>query len=210
MSGTTGARPDPPDGPDRAVLRAGDRDREQVADVLREACGDGRLSVAELEERLEAAYAARTHADLDILVVDLPGGSLRGLPDAGALVPAGAELTIRTGFDSERRTGRWRVPERIVVRAHIGGVKLDFTTAIVAHRRIHLDVRTEAGSCVLVVPAGWSVDTDAVRRGVGSVRNRVQAPVRPDVEVVVTGMTAVSDLVARHPRPQRWRWLVGI
>ena len=33
---------------------------------------------------------------------------------------------------------------------------------------------------------------------------------RPDVEIVVTGLTAVSNLVARHPRPQRWVGLTGI
>ena len=61
-----------------------------------------------------------------------------------------------------------------------------------------------------MVPQGWAVHTDGVQRGIGSVKNRVEAPIRPDVEIVVTGLTAVSNLVARHPRPQRWRWLTGI
>jgi len=179
--------------------------------VLREACGEGRLTVAELEERLEHAFAARTHAELDALIVDLPrGGLLPAAAGGGSLVPVDAALTIRAGMDNEKRTGRWRVPQHLVLRAHVGNIKLDFTSALVPHRRLLIDVRTDAGNIVLVVPQGWAVDTETVRRGLGSVKNRVQQPVRADVEVVVTGLAAVSNLIVRHPRPERWRWLTGI
>src|SRR5205814_2206137 len=53
-------------------LRATDADRERVAAMLRAAGGDGALTVEELEERLSAAYAAVTRADLVGLVADLP------------------------------------------------------------------------------------------------------------------------------------------
>jgi Domain of unknown function (DUF1707) len=53
-------------------LRVADADRERVADRLRRAAGEGRLAPEELEERLEAAFAARTAADLAPLVADLP------------------------------------------------------------------------------------------------------------------------------------------
>jgi hypothetical protein len=43
-----------------------------VAQVLRHATGEGRLTTDELEERLEALYAARTYGQLDSLVADLP------------------------------------------------------------------------------------------------------------------------------------------
>ena len=165
-----------PVGPDRAALRAGDRDREAVTEVLREACGEGRLSVPELEERLELAYAARTLGQLDALVVDL----LRDRPPRpsglASLVPADATATIRSGFDNEKRTGRWRVSEHLVVRAHLGNVKLDFTECLVAARRIHIDIRTDAGNIVLVVPHGWRVDTDSVRRGLGRSRTGWRLP----------------------------------
>jgi len=55
-------------------IRAADADREAVADALRAHCSAGRLDVPELEERLSAALTARTIADLDRLVADLPGG----------------------------------------------------------------------------------------------------------------------------------------
>ena len=53
-------------------IRASDAERERVADELRAHAGEGRLDVDELDERLKAAYAARTRADLQGLTADLP------------------------------------------------------------------------------------------------------------------------------------------
>ena len=53
-------------------LRAGDRDRDAVAEQLREAHAEGRLTLDELEDRLGKAYAARTFAELAPLTADLP------------------------------------------------------------------------------------------------------------------------------------------
>jgi hypothetical protein len=53
-------------------VRSADSDREQTAEMLRDHAGEGRLEPDELEERLEAAYTAKTLADLDGLVADLP------------------------------------------------------------------------------------------------------------------------------------------
>ncbi len=53
-------------------LRASDAEREQVAEVLRRHAAEGRLDADELDDRLGAAYAARTHGDLAVLTADLP------------------------------------------------------------------------------------------------------------------------------------------
>ncbi|HYZ81515.1 MAG TPA: DUF1707 domain-containing protein [Solirubrobacteraceae bacterium] len=53
-------------------MRASDRDRDQTAERLRHAAGEGRLAPEELEQRLRAAFAARTYGELDALVGDLP------------------------------------------------------------------------------------------------------------------------------------------
>ena len=52
--------------------RASDAEREAVAERIRAAGGDGRLDHDELEERLEAAYSARTVGELATLTEDLP------------------------------------------------------------------------------------------------------------------------------------------
>jgi hypothetical protein len=53
-------------------LRASDADRAAVADVLGAHMSAGRLDVAEYDERLARAYAARTYGELDELTTDLP------------------------------------------------------------------------------------------------------------------------------------------
>lgn len=53
-------------------LRASDRDRDEVAGVLREQYAQGRLTMAEFDERSSAAYAARTVGELTELTADLP------------------------------------------------------------------------------------------------------------------------------------------
>jgi hypothetical protein len=57
-------------------LRVSDEERNDAAAALREHCLAGRLSVNELDERLAAAYAARTATELARLVADLPGEQL--------------------------------------------------------------------------------------------------------------------------------------
>jgi hypothetical protein len=53
-------------------LRASDADRAAVAGQLGEHMSAGRLSVAEYDERLARAYAARTYGELAALTSDLP------------------------------------------------------------------------------------------------------------------------------------------
>src|ERR1700751_1021367 len=53
-------------------IRASDRERESVVDVLRDAYTDGRLTLEEFEERTSAAYASKTWSDLRELTGDLP------------------------------------------------------------------------------------------------------------------------------------------
>jgi Domain of unknown function (DUF1707) len=62
-------------GPPR--LRASDAEREQIAQILRTAMTEGRLTLEEGEERLGAVYAARFRDELGPLTTDLPDGGRR-------------------------------------------------------------------------------------------------------------------------------------
>ncbi|HEV2452140.1 MAG TPA: DUF1707 and DUF4190 domain-containing protein [Streptosporangiaceae bacterium] len=53
-------------------MRASDADREQIADALKGAYVEGRLTKDELDTRLDQTYSARTYADLGALTADLP------------------------------------------------------------------------------------------------------------------------------------------
>src|SRR5689334_8476581 len=57
---------------DAETLRAADADRHKIADQLKTALDEGRLSLNEYDDRVRQAYAARTYAELLIIVADLP------------------------------------------------------------------------------------------------------------------------------------------
>jgi hypothetical protein len=65
----------------RDEMRAGDSDRQAVADKLKQALDEGRLDLGEYDERLQKAYAAKTYGDLSGLLDDLPN----------AILPAGSQ-----------------------------------------------------------------------------------------------------------------------
>jgi hypothetical protein len=126
---------------DQRALRASDTDRERVADLLRRAASDGRLSVSELEERIEALYAAKTYGELEPVVADLPGPmpflSVTAQPRVSANSPVprlarpprsrvGGHRTNRSAkavFSRVTRKGQWIVPEHYYVKVVFGGVR---------------------------------------------------------------------------------------
>ncbi|QJY48504.1 DUF1707 SHOCT-like domain-containing protein [Pseudonocardia broussonetiae] len=63
------------------AVRVSDAEREAVAERLRTAAADGRLTLAEADERQALAYAARFHDELAPLTADLPG------PEPEVVVP---------------------------------------------------------------------------------------------------------------------------
>lgn len=56
----------------RRDMRASNSEREAAVEILQTAVGEGRITMAEFEERVQAAYAATTRGDLDALTNDLP------------------------------------------------------------------------------------------------------------------------------------------
>jgi hypothetical protein len=84
-------------------VRIGDADREAIAAQLREHFADGRLTLDELNERLDQTFAAKTRDDLNVVMRDLPHVA-RPFTDAPAsLGPAG-----RSGWDYGNDTGSGR------------------------------------------------------------------------------------------------------
>jgi Domain of unknown function (DUF1707) len=99
----------------RDELRAADSDRAKVADRLRVALDEGRLSLAEYDERLQHAYAAKTYGELDKLLDDLPAVApaerSRVAPvaaePAGSAQPAPAEAGASRGEVRRWLAGVW-------------------------------------------------------------------------------------------------------
>lgn len=127
---------------DASQLRISDAERHQVSEMLRDAAGDGRLTIDELDERIEAVYAAKTYADLVPVTIDLPGASevlptaaLPAAPSSGGRVqPLGPGSSHSASgsvaiFGGATRSGAWTVAEQYTALAVFGGVELDFRDA---------------------------------------------------------------------------------
>jgi hypothetical protein len=84
-------------------LRAGNADREKVVAQLNEAFSEGRLDVGELDERVAAAYAAKTLGELVPLTADLPAPSSGRAP---ARRPAASPAPAPRSPD-EHHGNRW-------------------------------------------------------------------------------------------------------
>jgi hypothetical protein len=67
------------------AARASDAEREQAVTLLQRGFADGRLTRAELKERVSAALAAQTIAQLRDLTTDLPGAQEQPFPSGMVL-----------------------------------------------------------------------------------------------------------------------------
>ncbi|MEU5213792.1 DUF1707 domain-containing protein [Streptomyces sp. NPDC020742] len=160
-------------------LRASDTDRERVAEILRDALAEGRLAMEEFDERLEAAYTARTYRELEPLTADLPAAA-SGAPAAApvSLRKDGAPATawserIVTGAEGSsvgigimggfQRKGRWTIGRRFTAVGIMGGGELDLREAAFAGPEIVITCWAVMGGVGIVVPPGVEVDV----RGVG-------------------------------------------
>lgn len=156
-----------------AHLRISDEDRHRVAEVLRQAAGDGRIDLAELDQRLESAYAAKTYADLVPIIADLPPSGSLPVPHPDAVPAARAHrpaivpgprtstgIAIMSGFD---RKGPWIVPEQLNVVCFMGGANLDMREASFAAQEVVLNVTAIMGGVDVTVGPG----TRVIVHGVG-------------------------------------------
>jgi hypothetical protein len=124
-----GAGVTPGAGDGRGVsTRASDRERDAVVQRVQDAFAEGRIDDAEFDERTRAALVARTHADLDVLLADLPAatGAAGIAPAVAGRGPGRFAIALKS---SVRRAGRWRVPERYTTVVYKGGGWLDLRAA---------------------------------------------------------------------------------
>jgi hypothetical protein len=108
------------------ATRASDRERDAVVQRVQQAFAEGRLDDAEFDERMRAALVARTHADLDALLADLPAAAPTLPAAASGRGPGRLAVALKS---SVRRGGRWRVPERYTAVVYKGDGWLDLRAA---------------------------------------------------------------------------------
>jgi hypothetical protein len=199
MTGEVSPVNDPGQPSAQAELRASHSDRDRVVELLRVAAGDGRLTPAELDERLEVALTARTYSELAVLTTDLPTGSG---PVGLARSEAKQLVKIDCAGGAAKRDGQWIVPQRMEVRVRSGSVRLDLTDAVLSSPTLDLEADVRSSSLVLVTRPGIVVDADdvAVRGGAVSVKTQDGANVPVILRVRVTGKVVSGSFKARPPR----------
>jgi hypothetical protein len=148
-------------------LRASDADRDRVADILREALAEGRLTTEEHAERVEGVYGAKTVAELAPFVQDLPAGAqfapprpvpqqVPARPPVGG-VPFAPPENLVAVFSSSCRRGRWRVSPRTQAYAIFGNVEIDLSEAVFEHPHIMIKAFSLFGSVEIAVPENVSL-----------------------------------------------------
>ena len=171
-------------------VRASDADREATMDRLREAAGEGHLTLEELTERIEAAFEAVMRSDLVLLTRDLPG--------APAVEVATHPLEVRA-FGDVKRSGPWTVPAKSSFRTWLGNIKLDLRAAQIATTEAHIHARALFGNIELLVPKGVTVEVQA-RTRLGRTNLQAGSGTAGAPRIVLTGGTFSGNVNVRHPR----------
>ncbi|MFA1548067.1 DUF1707 SHOCT-like domain-containing protein [Actinomadura chokoriensis] len=160
--------PEQPSGSERpapqspANMRASDADRDEVADRLREALAEGRITAEEHAERIDAVYKAKTYAELEPVLSDLPSEQaprprvdLRKEPALAPPPPQSPNLVAI--FAGVERKGRWLVEPTTHVSCVFGGADLDFRQAVLSRSEVTVNVTCVFGGVHMIVPPGVRV-----------------------------------------------------
>lgn len=187
-------------------LRASDAERESTVARLRDATGDGRLSLDELADRTGAAYAATSRGELEQLERDLPAG------DAPA---ARSDVTVRrrTFFGvlgGDTLSGPLRLGGECRIVNVMGGVDLDLSQATIEDGELTIRIISVMGGSTIHVPDGVHVERtgfsllggDDVEPADGPGPPRGAPVIHLKVINVMGGNTVKRD----PKRPGRWPW----
>ena len=200
--------------PVEADLRASDADRERVAEALREAYAEGRLTAEEHSDRVDSVYAAKTLGELVPLTRDLPSHAQAHAAAATAPRPApqgtAAALPSRTEpeamiavFGGAQRKGRFRAGRSLKAVAVFGGVEIDLTEAVFDAPELVIHVTAVFGGVEIRVPA------DVTLRGGGAgifggfdVKNQEGTDPHGPV-VTIKGMAVFGGVEAKWRKPSK-------
>lgn len=196
--------------PGQRHLRVSDGDREQAAEVLRRAAGDGRLTLDELDERLAAAYAAKTYADLEAVTSDLPGPgvSAPAVPVSGSFPAERIGGTPGTTFaiaimSGAQRTGHWVVPSRFTCFALMGGIELDLRYAQFSEREVTIQAFCLMGGVSIIAPDDIDMDVSGIGF-MGGFDHRSSGPGLPGApRVRVIGFAMMGGVDVRRKPAKR-------
>lgn len=199
-------------------LRVSDDERSHVLGLLEKATGRGLIDLDEYQRRSAVVIRARTRAELNGTVVDLPGlllagrsvdaavaaatGSPRALPGfSGAPTRDSAPVLQLTGWGSRSFKGRWLVPATIVIGGFGAGTTLDFSQAMLTSTTVTVEFRSNfGGTAQLFLPRGASVRIDGLSMRGGSINNQIAPGGAGVLDLLLTGVKKGGAVNIRYPR----------
>ncbi|MET3983169.1 DUF1707 domain-containing protein [Streptomyces sp. PvR034] len=204
------AVPAPAAGSAPVALRASDADRDRIAQIIGDALAEGRLTAEEHAERLDALYAVKTVAELEVLVRDLPAAPgvayAAAAPASGPAWPVsgppggGHVENVVAVFSSATRKGRWRPAPHTRAVSVLGDITIDLTEAVFEQQVTEINVTCVLGNVEVKVPEnvtlrgyGSGVLGNFEVHGEGESVADPQAPV-----VIVRGFTVLGNIEARR------------
>ncbi|MBD3915114.1 DUF1707 SHOCT-like domain-containing protein [Nocardioides hwasunensis] len=196
---------------DPSQMRISDADRQRVADVLRDAAGEGRIDLDELEERLELTWQAKTYGELVPITLDLQATGPVAPPAASPVrrphphVPAVGHASSTAIMGETKRQGLWSVPEHHSAFALMGSVVIDLRQAQLESQHTQINASSIMGEVKIIVPAHVHVVVDGtpIMGEFTQQKDKVEADLGPDSPVVrVRGMALMGSVnVQRQPAP---------
>lgn len=181
------------------MTRASDSEREATVVRLREAAAEGRLTVEELDERIDVAYAASTQAELEPLLADLPAAA----PPAAPGKPTRRVFGILGAGD---RRGRWRVGERVTVINVLGGADLDLREAALDAPEVTIRIYSLMGGSDVIVPEHVHVELSGFALLGGDafkVEREQPPPGAPVVHIKTLSLMGGNDVKSSRGRRRR-------
>ena len=195
--------------PPRRELRVGDRERDLVTSALHEALAEGRITLDELDTRLDRVLRARTFDDLDPLVADLPvepPSTALNQPGLGLQLAVGSgtspdnRLLLDAGWSGLTRSGRWDLPPFLRLNGGKSRLRVNCLGATPLTDVIDIQVVPSVGVVAIVIPEPWAANTDQLRSSWGLARSKVSAKPEQGVPLLVLhGSVGSGRLTLRYP-----------
>ncbi len=189
--------PEHPERPTPAI-RISDAERDTVINQLRHAMGEGRIDLAEFEERSSVVYNARFEQDLEPVLADLPTVAA---PPAPMRAPAVDRRWMVCGMSGREWRGSWRPARQNVVLTVMGGQEIDLTS--VDATDIEIVAFTMMGGIEMTVPRGALVD-DGGFFVMGSSTTKLDPPEgTPVMRVRIRSYGLMGSSEVFHPKKKK-------
>jgi hypothetical protein len=188
-------------------IRLSNTEREALISRLHTATEEGRLELDEFAERSRQVYEAKTYADVERLIADLPDEDrVVAVPSHSKAVAEVPDLVLDPRHSRVEREGAWTVPARISVEPRHSPITLDCRHADFTAGDIEIALDLHHSSFKLILPGNaWAVD-DGVRLNGGKVVNRCRQRV-DGPRFHLTGNTNWGKIKVRYERRFLWwRW----